>query len=190
MMILALASPADASPWEGSFGFGGGGETIAGDGYLGVVLHFGVAREVLPRVSAAVTFELAGQSDDEIEGAAIRALGGLDFTLLRGDSSGFEPSLVAIAGAGSETMMWDRGTLTRSMSYLGAEYRMRIPVGESEFFRNISTFGWRFGVRAHLAPGVASSTVAKLCTACEAMEPADPGLDFGLAIYMGLLFGR
>jgi hypothetical protein len=102
----------------------------------------------------------------------------------------FQPALVANIGCGTETVAWDRGTLTRPASYLGAEYRASFVLGNSGFIRNLSRIGFRFGVRGQIAPGVADTTIAKLCTACEAMDAPKRGIDLGLAIYMGLIFGR
>jgi len=188
--ILLLASTAHAeSKWDAAYAYGANLETIGGDGYAGMLLQIQVARRVTSRIAIAGTAELATAASGDIEGGVARGLAGVDFRLL-GTQRDFTPTLVASVGTGTETIAWDRGTLTRGLSYAGIEYRMAFQVGTSGFFRNLETFGFRFGVRAHVAPGPTGERVAKLCTACEQMDPPDRGIDVGVAIYMGLIFGR
>jgi hypothetical protein len=189
IVIALLATTAHAERWRASYAYGGDVETIGGDGYAGGMLQIQVSRSLMYRLSASLTAELASVSSEGIEGAIARALVGVDYQIVRGAGM-FAADLYAIGGSGAETIMWDRGTLTRPMSYAGAEVRTRFTLGHSDFFRNITSLGFRFGVRAHVAPGTSSENVAKLCTACTQMEPADPTIDVGVAIYMGLVFGR
>ena len=196
--IALLSSVAHADEpearWDATDAFGGTLEQNGGDFYSGTLLQIQLGRRITQRIAVSASAELASavheiDGEADIEGAIVRGLVGVDLYLRTTD--GFcQPALVASVGSGSETIAWDRGTLTRPMSYVGAEYRANVVLGNSGFIRNLSRMGFRFGVRGHIAPGVADTTVAKLCTACEAMNEPKRGVDLGVAIYMGLIFGR
>lgn len=199
LIALALLSASVAhadnreARWDATYAFGANLETIGGDFYSGMLMQIQLGRRLTPELAVAASAELASamREDDgvTIEGAIVRGLVGVDLYLLSAEGM-FTPALVASIGCGTETVMWDRGTLTRPTSYLGAEYRASFELGDSGFLRNLSHIGFRFGVRGQVSPGVADPTVAKLCTDCKPMDAPDRGLDLGVAIYMGLIFGR
>lgn len=193
LTVLALGATAHADDWHAAYAYGANLETIGGDGYAGMLLHANVARRLTERIALGVTLEFASASsgdgvEGDIEGGVVRGLAGVDFHVLASKGA-FVPNLVAQVGTGSETIMWDRGTLTRALSYAGIEYRTSFRIEKGGFLRGLDTFGFHVGVRAHVAPGPTSTRIAKLCTSCDPMEP-DRGIDVGLALYMGLLLGR
>jgi hypothetical protein len=192
IFVALLAGTAHAENWEAAYGLGGGGEAIGGDFYGGGIVHAHVERRVIDRLAVSITGELAGAADYNTptrRAGIYRGLAGVDITVFAREGT-FMPRIMTSIGTGTETIMWDRGTLTRSTSYVAVEYRSGFSLKDSDFFRGIDSMAFRFGVRGQVAPGVSGTTVAKLCTACEAMEPADPAVDFGFAFYMGLVFGR
>ena len=188
LILLLVAGTAHADSWDAAYAYGANLETIGGDGYAGVVLHVNVMRRISPRIGLGGTLEFASASSGDIEGGIVRGLAGVDYHVLASKES-FMPNLVAQVGAGSETIMWDRGTLTRALGYVGFEYRTSFRIEKGGFLRGLDSMGFHLGVRGHVAPGPTSARIAKLCTSCDPMEP-DRGIDVGLAIYMGLLFGR
>jgi hypothetical protein len=190
---VLVTATAHAEDWDAAYAFGANLETVGGDGYAGMLLHVNVARRLTRRIALGGTLEFASATsgdgtDGEIEGGVVRGLAGVDFHLLASQEA-FVPNLVASIGTGTETIMWDRGTLTRALSYVGFEYRTSFHIAKGGFVRGLDTLGFHLGVRAHVAPGPTSTRIAKLCTSCDPEEP-DRGIDVGLAIYMGLLFGR
>jgi len=189
IVLVAATADARADTWEATYGFGGNVETIGGDAYSGVVIQIQLWRRLTSRVSVSATAELASAKRDDIEGGVVRGLAGVDIDVVRRRRS-FVPWLTASVGSGTETIAWDRGTLTRPMSYLGVEYRTSFDVEPGGFLRNLTSFGFRFGVRGHVTPGVSHTTVAKLCSACSMEDAPDRGLDLGFVGYMGLVFGR
>jgi hypothetical protein len=191
--LLLVAQVVRADTWDAAYAYGANLETIGGDGYAGMLLHVKVARRITRRIALGGTLEFASAAsgdgmDGDIEGGIVRGLAGVDFHLLASQEA-FMPNLVAQVGTGTETIMWDRGTLTRALSYAGIEYRSSFQIDKGGFLRGLDSFGFHFGVRVHVAPGPTSTRIAKLCTSCDPEEP-DRGVDVGLAIYMGLLFGR
>ena len=187
--IAALTGTARAEGWDAGIGFGGGGEAIGGSFYGGAIVQGQVARHIVPRLAVSLIGELAGADDSERRAGVYRGLVGVDIAVFR-ERENFSPNLIASMGTGAETIMWDRGTLTRATSYIALEYRLGFSLSDSDFFRGIERMSWRFGVRGQVSPGVAETTVAKLCTACMSTTPEDPAVDFGFAVYMGLVFGR
>ena len=190
MLLVLLASTAHADNWDADLAFGGSFQWIGGTYYSGPLVQIQVGRRVLPRLALTATGELAGAFDSrDVKGGVMRGFGGLEIYVVGAAGREFYPNVLALIGTGTETVAWDRGTLTRSTSYLGLEYRYGFSLSHSDFFRAIDSMSWRFGIRAQFAPGVEHDTIAKLCTACEA-TPAPRGIDAGFAFYMGLVFGR
>jgi hypothetical protein len=191
--LLASTAHADDARWDATYAFGANLQTIGGDFYTGMLLQFQLGRRITQRIAVSASAELASalrdSGDTQIQGAIVRGLAGVDLYLLAAKGM-FQPALVATIGCGSETVAWDRGTLTRPTSYVGAEYRGSFALGDSGMIRNLSRIGFRFGVRGQVSPGVAETTIAKLCTACEGMDAPKRGVELGVAIYMGLIFGR
>jgi|MudIll2142460700_1097286.scaffolds.fasta_scaffold06555_3 hypothetical protein len=188
--LVAATADARADNWDATYAFGANVEAIGGEAYSGVMMQIQVWRRLTSRLSLSATAELASAKRDEIEGGVVRGLAGVDLELVRGRPMLVVPALIASVGSGTETIAWDRGTLTRPMSYLGVEYRSSLAIEPGGFLRNLSSFGFRFGVRGHVAPGVAHATVAKLCSACSMEDAPDRGLDLGFVGYMGFVFGR
>jgi hypothetical protein len=191
--LLLVAQAARADNWNAAYAYGANLQTIGGDGYAGMLLHVNVARTITRRLALGGTLEFASAAsgdgmDGEIEGGIVRGLAGVDVHLLASREA-FMPNLVAQVGTGTETIMWDRGTLTRALGYAGIEYRSSFHIDKGGFLRGLDSFGFHVGVRAQVAPGPTSTRIAKLCTSCDPEEP-DRGIDLGLAIYMGLLLGR
>ncbi len=189
LAIVLVAGDARADGWDAAYAFGASIETIGGDLYTGTLVQVDVARRVTHRVAISGIAELASATDDAKQGGIVRGLVGLDLHVVESDRA-FMPNVVASLGTGTETVMWDRGTLTRSLSYVAVEYRAGFSLDDSDFIRGLDSLAFRFGIRGQLAPGVAGSTVVALCSACEPMRPPGRTVDVGLGIYMGLVFGR